>query len=88
MKNAQEVRKITNKVLEERQASQIKMMNDYIEEVIAPQVEEMALQGKSTLTVDVDVTKIIDLNALAKTLDNNGYFVTFGRKYPMIKIYW
>ena len=88
MKNAQEIRKITNKVLKERHDLQIKMMKDYIEEVIAPQVEEMALQGKSTLTIDVDVTKIIDLSALAKTLDNNGYFVTFGRKYPMIKIHW
>ena len=39
MKNAQEIREITNKVLQERHDSKIKIMNNYIEEVIAPQIE-------------------------------------------------
>ena len=88
MKNAKEIRDITNKVLEERKASQIKIMNDYIEEVIAPKVEEKALQGESMLTIEVDVTRVIGISELAKTLSNNGYSITFGVKYPMLKIHW
>ena len=88
MKNAQEIREITNKVLQERHDSKIKIMNNYIEEVIAPQIEEKALQGETTLTIHVDVAKIISLNELVKTLDNNGYFISVGTKYPKLKIHW
>ena len=82
MKNAKEIREITNKVLEERNALAIKKMNDYIDEVIAPQ------QGLEVLTVDVDVTRVVGLSELAKVLVANGYEVGFGVKYPMIKIRW
>lgn len=88
MKNAKEIREITNKVLEERNALAIKKMNDYIDEVIAPKIEEKAKQGLEVLTVDVDVTRVVGLSELAKVLVTNGYEVGFGVKYPMIKIRW
>lgn len=87
MKNAKEIREITNKKLEEMNASKIKQMKDYIEEVIAPQIEEQASQGKENLTVAIDVTRA-DIHEVAKELVSNGYEVRQGAKYPNIKIYW
>lgn len=87
MKNAKEMREITNKKLEEMNASKIKQMKDYIEEVIAPQIEETASQGKENLMITVDVTKA-SVNEVAKELVANGYEIGFGRNYPNLKIYW
>lgn len=87
MKNAKEIREITNKKLEEMNASKIKQMKDYIEEVIAPQIEEKASQGKENLTIAIDVTRA-DIHEVAKELVANGYEVKLGVKYPNIKIYW
>jgi hypothetical protein len=87
MKNAKEIREITNKKLEEMNASKIKQMKDYIEEVIAPQIEEKASQGKENLGVAIDVTKAY-IHEVAKELVANGYEVRQGARYPNIKIYW
>lgn len=87
MKNAKEIREITNKKLEEMNASKIKQMKDYIEEVIAPQIEERASQGKDNLTVTIDVTKA-GVHEVTRELVANGYEVGSGVKYPNIKIYW
>lgn len=87
MKNAKEIREITNKKLEEMNASKIKQMKDYIEEVIAPQIEKEASQGKENLMITVDVTKA-SVNEVARELVANGYEIAFGRNYPNIKIYW
>ena len=88
MKNAKEIREITNKVLEEKNAQKIEMMNNYIDKVIAPQIEEKAMQGKEMLTINVDLTKVDSIHELAKKLVANGYEIGFGAKYPMLKIYW
>ena len=87
MKNAKEIREITNKKLEEMNASKIKEVKNYIEEVIAPKIEEKASQGKENLTVTIDVTRA-DIHEVAKELVANGYEVMQGAKYPNIKIYW
>lgn len=87
MKNAKEIREITNKKLEEMNASKIKEVKNYIEEVIAPQIEEKASQGKENLTVAIDVVRA-DIHEVAKVLIANGYEVMQGAKYPNIKIYW
>ena len=87
MKNAKEIREITNKKLEEMNASKIKQMKDYIEEVIAPQIEKEASQGKESLMITVDVTKA-SVNEVARELVANGYEISFGRNYPNLKIYW
>ena len=87
MKNAKEIREITNKKLEEMNASKIKQMKDYIEEVIAPQIEERASQGKENLTVVIDVTRA-SVHEVAKELVANGYEAKLGVNYPNIKIYW
>ena len=87
MKNAKEIREITNKKLEEMNASKIKQMKDYIEEVIAPQIEEKASQGKESLTVVIDVTRA-SVHEVAKELVANGYEIGFGINYPNLKIYW
>lgn len=82
MKSAKEIRKITNKKLEE-----MKVLKDYLEKVIAPQIEEKAFQGKETLEVVVDTTKV-GVHEVAKELVANGYEVIHGEKYPVLKIYW
>lgn len=87
MKNAKEIREITNKKLEEMNTSKVKQMKDYIEEVIAPQIEEMASQGKENLTIAIDITKT-SVNEVSKELVANGYEISFGKVYPNIKIHW
>lgn len=87
MKHAKEMREITNKKLEEMNASKIKQVKDYIEEVIAPQIEEEASQGKEYLTIAINTTKV-SVNEVSKELVANGYEVISGKKYPNIKIYW
>lgn len=85
MKSAKEIREITDKKLEEINAPKIKKMKDYIEEVIAPQIEEAASQGKGYLTVAIDTTKAGTLD-VARELIDNGYR-TRGIKNSLM-IYW
>lgn len=85
MKSAKEIREITDKKLEEINAPKIKKIKDYIEEVIAPQIEEAASQGKEYLTVAIDITKV-DILVVARELIDNGYRT---RKIKnSLMIYW
>lgn len=86
MKSAKEIREITDKKIEEINAPKIKETKDYIEEVIAPQIEEAASQGKGFLIVKIDTTKVHTLD-VARELIANGYRAREVR-YPMLKINW
>lgn len=87
MKNAKEMREITNKKLEEMNTSKIREVKNYIEKVIAPEIEEKASQGKESLTIAINIARV-DIHEVTKELVANGYKVMQGAKYPNIKIYW
>ena len=87
MKNAKEMRTITNKKIEEETLQKLKkMMKDYIEKEIAPKIEEMASQGYGFLAVKIDTTKasIVDV---AEELIANDYVVR-EMKHSRLMISW
>ena len=87
MKNAKEIREITNEVLEEKNAKKVAKVKNYIEEIVVPQIYQSAYDGKEMLTLCVDIQQA-NIYEVMKILTNNGYEVKQGVKYPMIKIYW
>ena len=84
MKNANEMRNITNEVIEARKAALIDKYNKYIDEEIAPNVEGSAKGGyrvvKLTTRCDIDYDYVV------KALTNLGYEVEYNQHF--IIIHW
>ena len=87
LRNAKEIRQITNEVLEEKNAKKIAKVKNYVEEIIGIQIDQAAYEGKEMLTHCVDIQQA-HIHEVTKELVANGYKVMQGVKYPYIKIYW
>ena len=84
MKNANEMRNITNEVFEARKIALIEKFNKYIDEEIEPNVEDAANKGlrvcKLTTRCDINYDYVVE------TLTNLGYEVAYNQHF--ISIYW
>lgn len=84
MKNANEMRNITNEVIEARKAALIDKFNKYIDEEIEPKVESAAKSGyrlcKLTTRCDIDYDYVV------KALTNLGYEIEYNQHF--IIVHW
>lgn len=83
MKNAMEMRTITNNEIAKQEQAKIDKYNKYINEEIAPLVENLAYEGKSVckLTTRGD----IDYSYVKDALTGLGYEVSSDQHYITVK---
>jgi hypothetical protein len=83
MMNAMEMRTITNNEIAKQEQAKIDKYNKYINEEIAPMVENLAYKGKSVckLTIRGD----IDYSYVKDALTGLGYEVSSDQHYIIVK---
>lgn len=87
LRNAKEIRQITNEVLKEKNAKKIAKVKNYVEEIIGAEIDQAAYEGKEMLSHCVDI-KQAKVYEVIEELVANGYEAKLGVNYPNIKIYW
>ena len=86
MKNANEMREITNEVLAQRAEAREAKNQAYVEEEVAPLLEAMANKGYSS--AEISISAFIDAERVKEILVENGYTIGGSKTYGCIVVKW
>ena len=86
MKNASEMRRVMNQVIEQREEARRQRVHEYVETEIMPQIEENANKGFSFVEVAID--GIVERQIAKQYLIEFGYEITNSNTYGKTKICW
>ena len=85
MKNAKEMREIAMQVKKEQDARAEEIATKYINDIIMPAIKQCALKGRFALNLELDVTGIVNLDAIKLKLGRHGYQTEVCNQYLTIE---
>lgn len=85
MKYAKEMREIAMMAKKEKDARSAEIATKYINDVIMPAIKQCALEGRFTLSHELDVTGITNLDTIKIKLAKHGYQTEVFGQYLVIE---
>ena len=80
---ANEANNLVTMAIREKVEAKVKAHNEWLENVISVEIEKVAKNGKSYMSIEKPLG--LDSILIANILEENGYFVEFNNGYVKIK---